>query len=201
MSDTDRKFIEGIARVLDTPVNARPGFDERVMAAVRAEPAHRAQAPVRSLKPASRGFAQWMLSPKSFRMSPLAAFAAAAGLLIAFGVASRSSSEAALSPLAAASAPAARSDSVLLVQFVLVAPNAQKVALVGDFNDWNADATLLATEGEQGVWTVSVPLRPGNHQYGFVINGTEWRTDPNAPQAVDDSYGTPNSVVTVSAAS
>lgn len=92
--------------------------------------------------------------------------------------------------------PATARTPVQPVQFVLVARDARAVAVVGDFNDWNPDATLLAP-GPGGVWSVVVPLAPGRFAYSYVVNGDEWRADPVAPRETDD-YGRPSSVLFVS---
>src|SRR6266511_2222121 len=84
-----------------------------------------------------------------------------------------------------------------MVQFVLVAPQASTVAVVGDFNDWDPSRTPLRAEAAGGVWSVNVPLRSGAHQYAFVVDGKDWRPDPAAPRAVTDDFGAPNSVIFV----
>jgi len=80
---------------------------------------------------------------------------------------------------------------------MLVAPEASVVTLVGDFNDWSADATPMRTEASGGLWTVTVPLEPGRYRYAFLVDGDIWTPDPGAPQAVDDDFGRPNSVLTI----
>lgn len=80
-------------------------------------------------------------------------------------------------------------------QFVLVAPQASSVSLVGDFNDWDPARSPMQTA--HGVWATVVPLAPGRYRYAFLVNGREWRADPGAPAARDDEFGTPSSVVTV----
>lgn len=80
-------------------------------------------------------------------------------------------------------------------QFVLVAPQAASVSLVGDFNDWDPARSPMQTA--HGVWATVVPLAPGRYRYAFLVNGSEWRADPGAPAAKDDEFGTPSSVVTV----
>lgn len=87
-------------------------------------------------------------------------------------------------------------DTARPVPFVLTAPNAARVSLVGDFNDWNPSATPLH-RAAGNVWWVVVPLAPGRYQYSFVVDGTRWVTDPVAPRAADDDYGQQNSVVTI----
>ena len=80
-------------------------------------------------------------------------------------------------------------------QFVLVAPQASSVALVGDFNDWDPARAPMQTA--QGVWATTVALAPGRYRYAFLVNGVEWRADPGAPVARDDEFGSPSSVITV----
>ena len=84
----------------------------------------------------------------------------------------------------------------LLVRFVLYAPGAKQVGLAGTFNQWNQSATPLVRAGSDGVWTVTLTLPAGQHQYGFVVDGRRWVTDPAAP-AVDDGFGRRNSVIAV----
>src|SRR3989442_13516432 len=83
------------------------------------------------------------------------------------------------------------------LQFVLVAPQAASVALVGDFNDWDPARSPMQTAHGAGIWATVVRLAPGRYRYAFLVNGVEWRADPNAPAAKDDEFGTPSSVITV----
>jgi len=82
-------------------------------------------------------------------------------------------------------------------QFVLVAPRAAHVSLVGDFNDWDATRTPMRQTGSNALWTVVVPLEPGRYHYAFFVDGSRWLADPSAPVARDDDYGAPSSVLTV----
>jgi len=87
-----------------------------------------------------------------------------------------------------------------VVRFELAAPHAARVALVGSFNDWNPRATPLVRETATGKWVVSLRLAPGRHVYAFVVDG-DVTTDPSAPRAADDDFGSANSVVFVSSPS
>ncbi len=82
------------------------------------------------------------------------------------------------------------------VPFVLMASNAARVSIVGDFNDWDPAATPLRRAGEQAWWVV-VKLRPGRYRYSFVVDGTRWVADPAAPRAADNDFGAESSVVTI----
>jgi len=88
-----------------------------------------------------------------------------------------------------------RASKTDVLQFVLVAPQAASVTLVGDFNDWDPARSPMQTA--HGVWATVVRLAPGRYRYAFLVNGVEWRADPSAPAAKDDEFGTPSSVVTV----
>jgi hypothetical protein len=89
----------------------------------------------------------------------------------------------------------AAADSAL-VRFVYYAPRAKSVTVAGSFNDWGLESSPLA-RGAGGVWTITLALPAGQHQYAFVVDGREWAVDPAAP-AVDDGLGHRNSVVAVS---
>lgn len=86
-------------------------------------------------------------------------------------------------------------DGIAPFQFVLVAPQAATVSLVGDFNDW--DPARAPMQPAHGVWATVIALPPGRYRYAFLVNGVEWRADPAAPHAADDEFDTPSSVVTV----
>ena len=48
------------------------------------------------------------------------------------------------------------------VSFSLWAPNAERVSLVGDFNQWDGLRTPLRSLGESGVWEIFIPeMKPG----------------------------------------
>jgi 1,4-alpha-glucan branching enzyme len=89
------------------------------------------------------------------------------------------------------------SGTQVYVQFVLSAPQAQSVAVSGDFNNWQQDGIALRDQDGDGVWTGLVALRPGLHKYMFLIDGEQWVTDPRAERYVDDGFGGRNALITV----
>jgi hypothetical protein len=93
-------------------------------------------------------------------------------------------------------APTAAPASLVTVRFMLVAPDAHDVSLAGTFNQWDAHATPLVRSGPSGVWTATLTLPAGQHQYAFVVDGVRWVPDPAAP-AVNDGFGRRNSVLTL----
>ena len=69
------------------------------------------------------------------------------------------------------------------------------VQLAGDFNDWDPEKIALIKNGE-GDWVAEYPLRTGNYQYKYVVDG-RWVLDPRNGQQVQTDGGEVNSVITV----
>jgi hypothetical protein len=90
----------------------------------------------------------------------------------------------------------AQQEQSVVVTMNLYAPEAKQVAVAGTFNKWKTDADLL-TRGENGYWTISIPLKPGDYSYMFVVDGKAWVTDPNAESYRDDGFGSQNAVLRV----
>ena len=68
------------------------------------------------------------------------------------------------------------------VNFTCVAPSAQAVTLIGDFNDWHPDAHPMKRQPD-GAWTLQVQLSHGHHHYQFLIDGKP-TLDPRAQGTV-----------------
>jgi len=84
----------------------------------------------------------------------------------------------------------------MTVRFVLDAPEASSVVLVGDFSDWASDDRYRLRRTASGEWELSVKLR--KHQtyaYGFLVDGARWIADPQATEAIDDGFGSVNSLL------
>jgi anti-sigma factor RsiW len=84
----------------------------------------------------------------------------------------------------------------ILVRLVLVQPDAQSVALVGDFNGWDASSTPLERL-DGGVWSTTLALPPGRYHYMFLVDGKQWVADPLAAETSLDGFGAQNSVLNV----
>lgn len=192
--DSDDAFVERVAGVLRTAEPASPSLTERVMRAVRGTGVFPAS---------SRG---WWLRRRTIQVSPIGALAAAAAIAALGILGTLTVRGGGLPPgriiAGTANAPGdgAHTDTVHVVRFVFMAPAASTVSLVGDFNNWERGATMLRRAGAPGLWTVSVPLPRGAHQYAFVIDGTTWTPDPATSTTVTDDFGTTTSVITVGGA-
>jgi len=88
-------------------------------------------------------------------------------------------------------------EAPVTVQFVLDARRAKSVAVVGDFNSWDGSKTPLQRDSATGVWSALVDVHPGRHVYAFLVDGSIWTLDPNAPRTKDADYGTDQSVMIV----
>ena len=188
--DKNDALVERVAARLRTPEHVHPSFEKRVMEKVLAEGT--ALYPKRSLS------GSWWRTERVFRLTPLTGLALAAGIAAVIAVSSvavgaRISARSQGTSRAGASV---RADTVQLVRFVFVDPKAERVELVGDFNEWARGTTQLKRSGAPGVWAVSVPLSPGRHEYAFIINGSRWVADPLAVKSSDD-FGTESSVIRV----
>jgi hypothetical protein len=82
------------------------------------------------------------------------------------------------------------------ISLELVKPEAKQVCVAGSFNGWKPDKTPLVRLGN-GRWVGDVAVKPGRHEYLFVVDG-QWQPDPNAKESVQNPFGGRNSVLTVS---
>ena len=189
MSAPHDDFLERVVRPLRRPESLAPDFDARLMASIRAETS--AVFPIPSQR---KGGGTWWRRPRAFEASPLTMLGMAAGFagLVALATLAGASGLATPSRVAATVAP----DTVHVVRFVFAAPDAQAVALVGDFNGWSAGSTPLARTGHGGTWSVSLPLGKGEHEYAFIVDGERWVADPAAP-TIAGEFDTPSSIVSV----
>lgn len=193
MRDDNEPGMREIARELKAPVRVSRSFDDDVMAAIRKMPRH---------KP----FGLWsrLTTPKArtVTFAPLSwgLLAAGVGLFAILGAAHAyvDVNRAAKPLVAALVSPKAKPAEPERVQFVLVAPDAKKVAVVGDFNGWDADhVQYQAQHRGGGVWSVTAPVPVGHHRYSFVVDDSVWVTDPSAPRVIDNDYGVANSALVV----
>jgi hypothetical protein len=186
MRDPAIRRVVAFARA---PVPVSADLDDRIMAGVHAAGPRRGT-PVLEFPPV-RPAAGPALRPSRRRL----ALAAAIGALMLGSAWVGRMTAPDRAAVAAAAAESVTDESA--VRFVIRAPGAATVALVGDFNAWRVGATPLTATEEEGIWTVTVPLAAGRHEYAFVVDGVRWLPDPNAPRAASADFGTPNSVVTV----
>ena len=83
-------------------------------------------------------------------------------------------------------------------QFVFRSATARRVSVVGDFNGWSAARTPMTREAGGDLWSVTIPIVPGRHMYGFMVDST-FTLDPDArvARARDPDLGVEGSIVIV----
>lgn len=188
----DAAFLTRVAGPLRSPEVLDETFEQRLMEKVRLE------ASLYQSAPSTTRSASWWRTERVVRVSPLRGLAVAAGLagIIALSTLADNASPSQSTAAAAPAPVAVRSDTVHMVRFVFVDSRASTVELVGDFNAWTKGVTRLERSAAPGVWSASVALPPGRHEYAFIINGTRWIADPLAPTTSDD-FGIESAVIHV----
>lgn len=206
----DAAFCERVAQPMRTREELNASFEARVMAAVHSQHATSPATGKLTTDQSSRSRGWWRRS-YTVHISPMTALATAAGfaIIVLFGQATvqshfsksdavnitQGSSQVPPANVAAEMVP----DTVYILRFVLMDPHAQSVSIVGDFNSWDKTATPLAATTRPGVWTTSIALPPGRHEYAFIVrDGTHerWVLDPASSVAHDD-FSIESSVVVV----
>lgn len=176
-------------RVEEAPGGAPPWIETRVMAEIEALP-----------EPGlGRRFLDWLVNPQPVRVSPLWAGVATAAVAVALLLpTSRPGQNGPLggTPGVTVAGTETGSRAVVYVQFVLEAPGAASVVVAGDFDGWEGSHALSDPDGD-GTWSGRVPVQPGVHTYMFLVDGSDWITDPRAERYSDDGFGNRNAVLAV----
>jgi len=81
-------------------------------------------------------------------------------------------------------------------QFFYHAPKANRVKIVGTFNNWKPSEESLMERKKDGTWSKRIYLAPGTYQYRFLIDDV-WVEDQNNFYQVDNAFGGKNSVVEI----
>jgi 1,4-alpha-glucan branching enzyme len=73
---------------------------------------------------------------------------------------------------------------------------AERVNLVGDFNDWDTTATPMVRSRSDANWKVTVQLEAGKrHAFRYLVDGKEWLNDWHADDHLENPYGSYDSIV------
>ena len=64
------------------------------------------------------------------------------------------------------------------IHFAVWAPNARRVSLVGDFNDWDGRRHVMRRRGDVGVWEIFIPDIGEGRRYKFEILGADGVVQP-----------------------
>ena len=91
---------------------------------------------------------------------------------------------------------AAQKPTLKSVTFTVHAEAGQDVRLAGSFTDWETKAKKMTFKKNNGVYSATVKLAPGEYQYKFII-GDKWTTDDQNAEFVPNDKGTFNSKLVI----
>jgi 1,4-alpha-glucan branching enzyme len=73
---------------------------------------------------------------------------------------------------------------------------ADSIALVGEFNNWDAHRHLLQRTREDGEWHISLSLEANSsYRFRYLVDGREWMDDDHADGYEPNAFGGFDSVV------
>ena len=193
---------------LREPIAVDPAVKRRLMELVREAPAPLpvTSAPLRPAHARSRTIANIRrMRGGGPRTASASTLATAAGIALLMLVGSQERSGPSITPGhraviigdSVASMASAIRDTLRIVQFMLTAPAASRVALAGDFNGWDPRDIAMTRDSREGRWVVTLALAPGRHNYAYVVDDTQWVRDPLATPAEPNDLTPPRSVVIV----
>lgn len=84
----------------------------------------------------------------------------------------------------------------MLKEFLVSAPKAGEVYVVGDFNGWKKTDSNRLAKLEDGSWTGHLTLKRGRYRYKYIIDD-QWVEDPDNPNNEKNSYGSVDSILIV----
>jgi hypothetical protein len=170
-----------------------PDLTARVMAALPdSAPGRQPSVPTPAVVPVASRFRSWLQSLVPAGLAPRPALALAAlALMVGFGLGTlmpRATPADPIGPAATGTAAGADAEAPqIFVRFELAASGATDVRLAGSFSGWEASHEM--TPVGPGLWTVTLPLEPGVHDYVFLVDGEHHVVDPYAPRVADGFGG------------
>jgi hypothetical protein len=181
-----RKRFASLAKV-KAPENAVEGIYARVERLTReAEPPERS--PTGEKQPGFSGvgsfFARFLPSFAPARAALLAS-------LLTLCVAAPAAFFIGLSARRQTTAP----EKLFVVRLVFDHRDAARVAVIGDFNNWQKGAAEMRRVPGTSLWAIEIPLEEGLYRYAFLIDEKEWKADPLARVTLKDDFGKDNSLI------
>lgn len=83
--------------------------------------------------------------------------------------------------------------NICVVSFYVKRDNAQKVELVGEFNNWQPEPMKRKKDG---TFWISKRLKTGrSYRFKYLIDGQYWENELSADQQVPNPFGTTDSLI------
>ena len=87
-------------------------------------------------------------------------------------------------------------NTVQVTCYTAEAINAERIFLVGDFNNWDESATPMKSL-KDGRFKVTLELEPNcEYEFRYLVNGKDWHNDWEAERYVPNPHGSDNCVIT-----
>ncbi len=72
----------------------------------------------------------------------------------------------------------------------------EKVAVLGDFNNWNVSEALLLKKGKDGVFKGNLELATGKeYEFRYLVDEKTWANEVEADKFAPNVFGAENSVI------
>ncbi|MFH1305863.1 MAG: AAA family ATPase [Candidatus Omnitrophota bacterium] len=85
---------------------------------------------------------------------------------------------------------------MIVREFLIHAPNAGSVYVLGDFNGWQKSEANRLTKLESGHWSAHLTMERGRYRYKFLVDD-EWLRDPRNSEIETNVFGTADSLLRV----
>ena len=82
------------------------------------------------------------------------------------------------------------------VLFTLDVPNANSVAVTGEFTNWSRDGIPMQKDETDTLWKIVLDIKPGEYEYRYIVDGV-WMRDPNNRDYIRNEFGQENSLLIV----
>jgi chromosome partitioning protein len=82
------------------------------------------------------------------------------------------------------------------VLFSLDVPQAQTVAVTGEFTNWSKEGIPMQRDAQDSLWKLVLDIKPGEYEYRFIVDGV-WIRDPNNRDYIRNEFGQENSLLIV----
>jgi hypothetical protein len=179
LDDLDGVLRESLRRDVAVSAYRIDGLEDRVTATLAG----------RLPRQGAFGILRQLLAPSTgVRFAQLAVLGATAACFLVLGVFVASRIGTPSDPVHELRAALESENSTL---FIVPAPDAESVTVLGNFNGWTA--TPLSDPDGDGIWTATLELPPGRYEYAYLVDGRWWGQDPLADEYVR-SFGEYNSV-------